>query len=202
VTDCGCELGAVDDARRKTLRVVLAINAAMFFAEIIAGVLASSTGLIADSLDMLADVSVYAISLYAVGRAASIRRNAATVSGLLQMVLGLGVLVEAGRRFIGGGEPIGAATMAMGVVALIANAICLRLISRHKGDDVNFRASCIFSANDRIASIGVIHSGLPVLLLESQIPDLVIGVLISAIVVLGGIRILGAAKKSVAVADS
>ena len=48
----------------------------MFVVEIIAGVLASSTGLIADSLDMLANASVYAISLYAVGRAASIRRNA------------------------------------------------------------------------------------------------------------------------------
>ena len=55
--------------------MVLAINAAMFIVEIIAGVLASSTGLIADSLDMLADASVYAISLYAVGRAANIRRD-------------------------------------------------------------------------------------------------------------------------------
>src|SRR6056297_3589856 len=116
MTDCGCELEAEGDAQRKTLRVVLAINAAMFFAEIIAGVLASSTGLIADSLDMLADANVYAISLYAVGRAATIRRNAATASGLLQIVLGIGVLVETVRRFIDGGEPIGVAMMAMGVV--------------------------------------------------------------------------------------
>ena len=202
MTDCGCELEAEGDEQRKTLRVVLAINAAMFFVEIIAGVLASSTGLIADSLDMLADANVYAISLYALGQAATIRRNAATASGLLQIVLGIGVLVEAVRRFIGGGEPIGVAMMAMGVVALIANAICLRLISRHKAGDVNFRASYIFSANDVIANIGVIISGLLVLLLESQIPDLAIGVLISAIVVRGGFRILGEAQKSVSVADS
>jgi len=202
MTDCGCELEAEGDEQRKTLRVVLAINAAMFFVEIIAGVLASSTGLIADSLDMLADASVYAISLYAVGRAATIRRKAATASGLLQIVLGIGVLVEAVRRFIGGGEPIGVAMMAMGVVALIANAICLRLISRHKAGDVNFRASYIFSANDVIANIGVIISGLLVFLLESQIPAVVIGVLISAIVVRGGFKILNEAKKSVRVADS
>ena len=111
MTDCGCELEG--DTQRRTLRVVLAINTAMFVFEIVAGMLASSTGLIADSLDMLADASVYAISLYAVGRAASIRRRAATASGVLQLVLGFGVLIEAVRRFIGGGEPIGMAMMAM-----------------------------------------------------------------------------------------
>ena len=190
MADCGCELEADGDAQRKTLRVVLAINAAMFLVEIVAGVLASSTGLIADSLDMLADASVYAISLYAVGRAARTRTRAATASGVLQLALGIGVLIEAVRRFIGGGEPIGVAMMVMGCIALIANSVCLWLIAKHKGGDVNFRASYIFSANDVIANIGVIVSGLIVKLSGSQIPDLVIGILIGAVVVRGGIKIL------------
>ena len=194
MSDCGCELEAANDERRKTLRVVLAINATMFVVEIVAGLLAGSTGLIADSLDMLADASVYAISLYAVGRATKIRTRAATASGVLQIVLGIGVLVEAVRRFIGGGEPIGVAMMTMGVVALIANAICLRMIAKHKGGDVNFRASYIFSANDVIANIGVIVSGFLVLVLSSQFPDLIIGVIIAAVVVWGGFKILGEAS--------
>jgi cation diffusion facilitator family transporter len=198
MSDCGCELEAESDEQRKTLRIVLAINAAMFVVEIVAGLLASSTGLIADSLDMLADASVYAISLYAVGRVASIRRNAATASGVLQLVLGVGVLIEAVRRFIGGGEPIGVAMIAMGMVALVANSICLWLIAKHKGGDVNFRASYIFSANDVIANIGVIVSGLLVLLLGSQVPDLVIGVVIAAVVVRGGFKILGEARSEAA----
>ena len=191
MTDCGCELQADGDEQRRTLRVVLAINAAMFIVEIVAGLLASSTGLIADSLDMLADASVYAISLYAIGRASKIRSRAATASGVLQIVLGFGVLIEAIRRFIGGGEPIGVAMMAMGIVALIANAVCLRMIAKHKRGDVNFRASYIFSANDVIANIGVIVSGLLVFTLGSQLPDLIIGVVIAAVVVRGGFKILG-----------
>nr|WP_084422353.1 cation transporter [Rubripirellula obstinata] len=151
---------------------------------------AGSTGLVADSLDMLADASVYAISLYAVGRAARIRRGAATASGVLQLILGIGVLVEAGRRFVSGGEPVGLLMMGMGVVALTANSYCLRLIAKHKGGDVNFRASYIFSANDVIANIGVIISGLIVKLSGSQIPDLIIGILIAAVVVRGGVKIL------------
>ena len=83
MAECGCELEAENDAQRSTLRVVLVINAAMFLTEIVVGIVAGSTGLIADSLDMLADASVYAISLYAVGRAARIRRGAATASGVL-----------------------------------------------------------------------------------------------------------------------
>ena len=195
MADCGCGLEAENDEQRSTLRVVLAINAAMFMAEMIAGLLASSTGLLADSLDMLADASVYAVSLYAVGRASSIRRRAATASGVLQVALGIGVLIEAGRRFFGEGEPIGVAMMSVGAVALVANTICLKMISKHKGGDVNFRASYIFSANDVIANTGVIVSGALVLWTGSQVPDLVIGILIAAVVFKGGMKILAEAKK-------
>ena len=196
MTDCGCQLESDNDEQRQTLRAVLAINATMFVVEIVTGVLAGSTGLIADSLDMLADASVYAISLYAVGRAANIRRNAATVSGVLQIILGVGVLIEAARRFFGGGEPIGVAMIAMGVIALVANGICLKLISRHKGGDVNFRASYIFSANDVIANAGIILAGMLVFVSRSQYPDLIIAIIISSVVVRGGVRILAEANQT------
>lgn len=52
---------------RRTLVILLSINAIMFVIELVIGWIAQSTGLIADSLDMLADAAVYGISLYAVG---------------------------------------------------------------------------------------------------------------------------------------
>ena len=52
---------ARNDAERKTLWIVLWINALMFVVELTLGLWAQSTGLIADSLDMLADASVYGI---------------------------------------------------------------------------------------------------------------------------------------------
>ena len=78
----------------KTLRVLLAINAAMFFVEIVTGWLAESTGLIADSLDMLADAAVYGVSLYAVGKAATMQMRSARFSGYLQLILAFGALFE------------------------------------------------------------------------------------------------------------
>ena len=197
MADCGCEFEPTDDEQRRTLLFVLFINAIMFAVEITVGILATSTGLTADSLDMLADASVYAISLYAVGRASSVRRSAASISGVLQIVLGIGVLIEVCRRFFSGGDPIGMAMIAMGCVAFLANALCLWLLSKHRHGDVNFRASWIFSANDVIANAGVILSGVLVILLGSQLPDLAIGIVIAGVVVRGGVRILAESKASI-----
>lgn len=51
MSDCGCEMEARNEQERKTLLVVLGINAFMFVFELALGLLAQSTGLIADSLD-------------------------------------------------------------------------------------------------------------------------------------------------------
>lgn len=58
-----------DAAEARTLKLLLGINGAMFVFEMVVGVMAQSTGLIADSLDMFADAAVYGLALYAVGRA-------------------------------------------------------------------------------------------------------------------------------------
>ncbi|MBA3024212.1 MAG: cation diffusion facilitator family transporter [Gammaproteobacteria bacterium] len=187
---CGCEMEARNEQERRTLRIVLGINAVMFMFEIVLGWLAQSTGLIADSLDMLADALVYAISLYAVGRADELKDRAARLSGMLQIGLAVLVLVDVLRRFLYGSEPVSLLMMGVGTVALVANSICLALIARHRDGGVHMRASLIFSANDVIANLGVIVSGGLVWLLGSRYPDLFIGFVIAGLVLYGGIRIL------------
>src|SRR5210317_2600081 len=105
MSNCGCDSGQAQRLERKTLIILLGINAVMFFTEIVLGFLAESTGLIADSLDMLADAGVYGISLYVVGKGIALQAKAANVSGVLQIVLGLGVFFEVLRRLLFGSEP-------------------------------------------------------------------------------------------------
>lgn len=196
MSDCGCcNPEEASRLERKTLRILLAINGLMFAAEAVAGWWGQSTGLMADSLDMLADAFVYGISLYAVGRSRAIQANAATASGILQIILGTGVLFDVARRFIYGSEPVSMLMMVVGAVALAANVSCLMLISRHREAGVHMRASWIFSTNDVIANMGVIVSGGLVMVLNTRLPDLVIGTVISFVVVRGGIRILREAKE-------
>ncbi len=190
MSDCGCEMEARNEQERKTLLVVLGINAFMFVFELALGLLAQSTGLIADSLDMLADASVYTISLYAVGRSEAIKNKSAKFSGFAQIFLALLVLADALRRFFLGSEPVSALMMGVGVIALVANAICLSLIAKHRDSGVHMRASLILSKNDVIANIGVIVAGALVLALGSRYPDLVIGSVIAIVVLRGGVQIL------------
>ena len=194
MSDCGCGAEQAESLEKKTLIILLSINAFMFVVELTLGWLAQSTGLIADSLDMLADATVYGISLYVVGKGISQQAKAASVSGVLQIILGLGVLFEVVRRSLYGSEPQSMLIMAVGLLALIANVACLMLISKHRDGGVHMRASWIFSTNDVIANVGVICSGALVWLLGSRYPDLVIGAIISAVVVRGGIKILKDAK--------
>lgn len=194
MSDCGCGAEQAETLERKTLIVLLSINALMFMVELGLGWLAQSTGLIADSLDMLADALVYGLSLYAVGKGVLHQAKAAQLSGFLQIILGAGVLFDVGRRLLYGNEPQSILIMAVGAVALAANVFCLVLISRHRDGGVHMRASWIFSTNDVIANLGVIVSGILVAVLGSRIPDLLVGTVIALIVVFGGVKILREAK--------
>ncbi len=194
MSGCGCEIDIKNREQSRVLILLLAINGVMFIAEIAAGIIGDSTALIADSLDMLADATVYAIGLYAVGRSLLVKAKAAHISGIFQIVLGLGVLVDIVRRTITGSEPESVMMIVVGMVALIANTICLALIYKHRQGEVHMRASWIFSKNDVIANLGVIGGGMLVATTGSSWPDLIIGLIIAAIVIRGGVHILNDAN--------
>lgn len=193
-TGCACELTA--ELERRTLSTLLTINGTMFIAEAVTGLWAESTALLADSLDMLADASVYAVALYAVSRSRQLQSNAATASGVMQILLGIGVLIEVLRRFFYGSDPVSTLMMVAGAIAFGANLICLMLIAKHRAGGVHMRASWIFSTNDVIANIGTIFSGGLVMYLDNRLPDLIIGAIISVVVLRGGVQILREANKA------
>ncbi|MFW2438126.1 MAG: cation transporter [Arenicellales bacterium] len=193
MSGCGCDIEIKDKSESRVLLILLAINGFMFFVEFSIGWWSQSTALIADALDMLADAMVYGVGLYAVGKAMSIKLRAATISGWLQIFLGLLVLADILRRFIYGSEPVSELMMAIGFVALIANVTCLVLISKHRNGEVHMRASWIFSKNDVIANVGVIIAGGLVALTSSRYPDLIIGLIVAMVVIRGGVHILGEA---------
>ena len=174
----------------RVLRQLLIINAVMFVAEIGLGLWADSSGLIADSLDMLADAAVYGISLYAVGRTTLDEHRAARVSGWLQGGLALGMLVEVGRRAWMGSEPVEGLMIGVATLALVANLACVALLARHRTGGVHLRASWIFTTNDALANLGVIVAGVLVWQTGSAIPDLVVGAGVGLMVLWGAVRIL------------
>lgn len=180
---------------RKILWAILLINAGAFVLEMITGLISKSMGLVADSLDMLADAFVYSLSLYAVGRAASRKKQIAGISGYLQMSLAVLGMIEVFRRFLGKEEvPDFGLMIVISVIALIGNAVSLYLIQQAKSKEAHMEASYIFTSNDVIVNLGVILAGTLVFLTASKIPDLIIGAIVFVIVARGAVRILKLAR--------
>jgi len=195
MSNCDCRIEPSKQEQRSVLIALLLINAIMFVFEIVLGILSESTALIADSMDMLADAAVYGVGLYAVGKAMATKIRVAHISGVLETLLGGMVLIDILRRMIVGSEPESLFMMAVGAVALLANVICLKLISRHRDGEVHMRASWVFSKNDVIANLGVILAGVLVYLLDSRLPDLVIGSIVALVVIRGGVFIIKDANR-------
>lgn len=191
------EILAMDDKMLQTrlLRAVLLINFAFFLIEIISGFLSNSMGLVADSLDMLADAIVYGLSLWAVGGAVSRKKNVATLSGYFQLLLaGIGI-AEVIRRFIGFENlPDFRVMVVVSFLALLANLACLYLLQKSKSREAHMKASMIFTSNDVIINAGVIVAGVLVLVTRSKYPDLIVGALVFILVVRGALRILKLGK--------
>lgn len=180
-----------DDRRqRRTLLTVLGLNAGLAAALGIGGVSADSSALLANALDNASDAAVYLISFLAIGRAGTWKRGAARVSGIMLLVFAAGVLVDAVRRVITGTEPIGPTMMGLALVAAVVNLICLQLIRRQHSGDVNMKAAETFSFNDFASNGGILVAGGLVLWLDQAWPDLVVGVLVAAIAIKGGVEIL------------
>ncbi len=182
----------------RTLLLLLGINAGMFVVELGAGWVAHSSGLIADSLDMLADAMVYSVALLAVGSTTRRKTHAAVVSGVIQLALATGLAFEIARRAVSGTEPMSLLMILTSALALVANAACVVLLRKHRHGEIHMRASWIFSTTDVQVNVGVIVAGLLVMLTGSGWPDLLIGAVVCAIVIRGGLRILKQAKASYA----
>jgi cation diffusion facilitator family transporter len=177
--DKSCEITALRQRHSRVLWIVLVINTAMFFVEGTAGLLAHSTSLLADALDMLGDALVYGFTLFVLKRSARWQAGAALVKGVFMLAFGLGVLGEAAYKAV---VPLMPGVEMMGLIgglALLANLVCFLLLYRHRTDNLNMSSTWLCSRNDLIANVGVLCAAGSSYLLASRWPDIGVGSLIA-----------------------
>ncbi|MSU89399.1 cation transporter [Rhodobacteraceae bacterium 2CG4] len=176
--------------QRRALWIVLLLNLAIAIGFFVTGTIGDSSGLIANGLDNTSDTVVYAISLFALSRADKWKRAAANVSGGMLLLFAAGVLVDAVRRYYAGSEPLGGLMITMSLIAAVVNVICVWLLARIENPDVNVRAANTFSWNDFAANGGILIAGGLVWWLDSNWPDLAVGIAVAGLFVWGGVKIL------------
>lgn len=191
-----CEVREIPREQRRALHVVLWINAAMFLTESITGVVAHSTALFADSIDMLGDAIVYGFSLYVIGRGGVWQARAALLKGIVMAVFGIGVLGQVGLKIAQGLTPTVEVMGAVGTLALVANLACLTLLSRRRADDINMRSAWICSRNDVIGNGAVLVAAGAVAVTGSPWPDIVIGLLVAAVFGRSAVQVVREASRA------
>jgi cation diffusion facilitator family transporter len=183
-------------AERRVLTIALSLNALMFVVGIIAGVIAKSTGLIADSLDMLADAGAYGIALVAIRRGGLFKARAATVSGVMLLMLGIGVLGEAIYRGLLQTSPQTGIMLTVAMLSLVVNSTVLYLLGKFRRRAVHMRATWIFTRADVIANAAVIISAVVISLTRLNVLDAIVGAGIGLYVCKEAWEILREARKA------
>lgn len=188
--DKSCEITALREKHKKVLIIVLIINALMFFIEGAYGWVSHSTALLADALDMFGDALVYGMSLYVLTKSVQHQAKVSLSKGLFMFAFGLFVLFEAGYKVINPVMPNVEIMGVIGVIALLANAVCFLLLYAHRADNLNMSSTWLCSRNDLIANVGVLIAALLSYLLVSRWPDIVIGVFIAGIFLKSAVAVI------------
>lgn len=167
----------------------------MFIMGSIGGLIAHSIGLMADSLGMLAGAMAFGTALGDWSPTAGFHASAAQIRGTLLLVLGIGVLFAALWRLVAGSSPDGVLMMGVAFASLLVKATVIGLLQRFSNGADRLRAKLLFSRTDVVESLAVIASGGLVCLLNSPLPDLLIGLIISRFVIKQALEIRRASRR-------
>jgi len=190
--DKSCALEELRERQSSTLKTVLWINAVMFVVVLGAGLYASSSALLADSLDNLGDALTYALSLYAVGRSDRVKGTVSMFKGLLILGAALFVVGQIAYKLLHPAVPLFDTMAVVAALALAANTTCLALLWKHREEDVNMASVWECSRNDIAANLAVLFAAAAVWFFDAGWPDGVIGALLALVFLRSAIRVLRA----------
>jgi Co/Zn/Cd efflux system component len=179
-----------DTRYRRILWAVLGINAAMFLIEIVAGLVAGSVSLQADALDFLADAGNYGISLFVLGMALQYRAMAALAKGATMGLFGLWVTGETAWHILHGTLPNAATMGAVGVAALLSNAIVFWMLWAYRSGDSNMRSVWLCSRNDVIGNIAVLLAAAGVFGTGTGWPDIIVAAVMAILALQGAVMVI------------
>jgi Co/Zn/Cd efflux system component len=179
------------ESYRRVLWAVLAINAAMFGVEVVAGLAAGSASLQADALDFLGDAGNYIISLLVVGMALRYRAMAAFAKGATMGLFGLWVIGMTAWHAWQDTVPEAFTMGAVGVAALLANAASFALLWAYREGDSNMRSAWVCTRNDVLGNLAVLFAALGVFGTGTGWPDIAVAAIMAALALQGAWTVIG-----------
>jgi cobalt-zinc-cadmium efflux system protein len=187
---------------RGRLWVALAINAAMFVAAIVGGIVTDSLALLAEGGHVLSDVAAIAVGLVASRLAAREPTPARTfgyqrveifgalLNGATLVVISVLIVIGAIIRLSDPPNVAGAGVLALGVFGLAGNALATWVLASGERSDINLEAVLRHSAADALGSLGVIVAGALVLTTGWNGADAVVSLALAVLIAASSWRLL------------
>jgi Co/Zn/Cd efflux system component len=175
---CGCgqsiDVEAMHAKQRRVLTIVLAINAATFLMMVGAALHSRSSSLLSGGLDNLGDALTYALSLAVVGAGTRAKGQVAPFKGGLIFAAAVAVGIQIAWRVANPTVPLFEGMGAAAFLNLIANLVCLRLLTPYREGDVNMSSAWECSRNDVFEGLAVLGAAAAVWMFDSGWPDIII----------------------------
>jgi cobalt-zinc-cadmium efflux system protein len=194
--------------RTRRLVVSLALNTGLVVVQVVFGVIARSTGLLADAGHNLADVGALVLSLVAVRlalRPPSAERSygnhratilAALANAALIAVVTLLIVVDSIHRLAHPEDVRAGIVVAVASAGLVVNGIAALLL-RDGSQDLNMRSAFVHMVGDALASLAVVFAGVVLLVVPSATwLDPASALVVAAIIVTQAFRVF---RSSIAV---
>jgi cobalt-zinc-cadmium efflux system protein len=163
------------DADRRALTVALVLIAGLTVVELVAGIVAHSLALLADSGHLFSDAAALGFALVAAAVAARPARGrwtfgfrrveilAAQANGLLLALVGIWIVYEAVRRLVSPPDVSGGVVLAVALAGIAVNLAATLALSRASRQSLNVRGAFLHVASDLAAFVGTAIAGALVL---------------------------------------
>ena len=194
--------GVSSAADRRWLGVALGIVLAFMVVEVVAGVLADSLALLSDAAHMLTDAGAIGLALVAARLAARPPRGrftfglgraeilSAQLNGALLLVLAGVIAWEAGKRIYEPPDVEGALVLVVGLAGAAANVLAAAALAKAERQSLNIEGARQHVLTDLYASIAAAAAGGLILLTDVRELDGVAALIVAALMVASGWRLL------------
>lgn len=194
---CPPQPPAADAAYRRVLVVALVLNAGMFLVEIVSGVAAGSSSLLADAVDFAGDAANYALSLGVLALLPAWRPRVALLKGYSMGAFGAFVLGITAWHAMRGTVPAAPTMGAVALLALAVNAGVAVMLFRYRTGDADMRSVWLCSRNDAIGNVAVLLAAAGVLGSGSGWPDWVVAGVLASLALTASVSVVRHARREI-----
>jgi cobalt-zinc-cadmium efflux system protein len=190
------------DAPVRSLRIALALTAALLVLELVGGLLSNSIALLADAGHMLTDVAALALSLFVAWFSKQPETHtktfgylrleilAAFVNGATLLLISAWILWEAVMRFHSPEHVESGLMLSVASAGLIVNLIAARVLVSSSGHNLNTRGAYLHVLGDLLATLGTLAAAIAIRYTGWLVADPIASVITTVLIMNGAWRLV------------